>query len=155
MEKTKFTVNIENTSHRDAPLSGADDFSVFNSQLFTLLLKYNNDKCIYKYKFSLNIYSDNVTFDQIGQITPSNDIEFFNTHNIRSCNINSHYNKRELTWSHQKAIHIFFNNIKFYKRFRNFQPLLNTVTREVKSELECLKSKGIIKLDVIVVLSCR
>ena len=72
METTTFTVNIQNTSLRDAPdahltvgLSGADDFSTFNNQFFRLLLKYNDKKCIYKYKFLLKIYSNNVTFEKI------------------------------------------------------------------------------------------
>lgn len=156
METTKFTVNIRNTFHRDAPLSGADDFSAFDSQLFRLLWKYNNEKCIYKYKFSLTIYSDNVTFDKIGEVSPMNDLDFFKTRNIPLYIIHCRNRKDDFTWYQKcKGIEIYSNNIKFYKRFRNFNVVSNSILKEVKDNLMFLKSKGIIKLDVIVALSYR
>ena len=106
MDTTKYVFNLRDDK----------DIEDNISQLALLLLKFNREKSIYKYKFFLKIYSDNITFNnELGQITPSNEVDFFDKHNIPSCYISIYYNKRELTFSSKKAIRIYSNNIKFYK----------------------------------------
>ena len=153
METTKFTVNIENS----------DDFSTFNSQLLRLLIRYNKDKCIFKYKFCLFITCDSVTFDkETGALEINNYFDFekyeipYEKYEIPYATV-SYPNIRDkgLTHSLRKELSLFGNEIKFYKRFGNFQPVLNMITTKVKSELEYLKSKGIVQLDIKVVLSYR
>jgi len=125
------------------------------SQVFRLLIKMNEENCIYKYKYCIFIYSNNLTFKDIGEVIPTENNSFFKDRDIPlSISYGIHPKTRE-QYSTCKGIDIYFDNIKFYKRFRNFQLTSVKIQSRVKESLITLRAKGVTKLEVNIDLSYR
>lgn len=147
MKTTKFSVFLNDNIDKDI-----DDFL---NQLTVLLIKYNKENCIYKYKYTLTILSNNVTFSTYDVMIPTENIDLFEALDIPLYIIDS-YNERSLSWeSKYKGIKIYSNEIKFYKRFKNFQLPYLRIVQKVKDMLLSLKTKGIISIEVTIKLSHR
>jgi hypothetical protein len=146
-------------------LRNEEDINKIYREFSKLLLKLNEENNIFKYKYTLLIYSNEVSMENIGKIIPSlldapltgasEDKNFFKNYDISSCQITTNFNKRELEWSYYNAIKIYLKEIKFYKRFKNYQLNYILILKELKKYFISLKQKGVIKLEVIVELSKR
>lgn len=136
-------------------LRNEEDINFIYREFSKLLLKLNEENNIFKYKYTLLIYSNEVSMENIGKIIPSEDKNFFKNYDISSRQITTNFNKRELEWSYYNAIKIYLKEIKFYKRFKNYQLNYILILKELKQSFISLKQKGVIKLEVIVELSKR
>lgn len=145
MKTTKFTIFLNNDK----------DIDEFLTQLNILLVNYNKKNCIYKYIFTLSIISNNVTTINNDVIIPTKNINFFEILDIPLYKAYT-YNKRSLSWdSKYKGISIYSNEIKFYKRLKNFQLSILKINKEVKDMLLLLKTKAIISIEVTINISHR
>lgn len=137
-------------------LQNSKDIGDNINQLSRLLRKLNSEKSIFKYKFNLSIYSDNVTFNEgKGPITPSTEYNFFNIHGLPPFKIIGRHRKYDEPSFYIKGIKIYFNEIKFYKRFINFQSPYLKIIEELRDMFILLKAKGVISIVVTVQLSYR